>query len=178
MGRSYSVQHNSIRMDSKIVYQAVLLLLCLIHAGSSLSCFQCNSFNNDTCGDPFFGDGNNLKTAKEQSFLKECPTDTEYFCRKIYQNVRGEVRVIRNCGSERDEKDRDCYTTVLEEYNTKVCQCEDEDGCNSGNSVSYPACLPSTIDTSFLIAPCNQFLDVIFFHVQLFWPIHLFLHSG
>merc|ERR1712025_980801 len=52
--RSYSVQHNSIRMDSKLVYPAVLLLLCLIHAGSSLRCFQCNSFNNDTCGDPFF----------------------------------------------------------------------------------------------------------------------------
>jgi len=150
--RSYSVQHNSNRMDSKLVYPAVLLLFCLIHAGSSLSCFQCNSFNNDTCGDPFFGDGNDLKRAKEQSFLKECPTDTRYFCRKIYQNVRGEERVIRNCGSERDEKDRDCYTTVLEEYNTKVCQCDNDDGCNSGNmfQVSTMAIVSATL-LAFLI---------------------------
>ena len=38
-----------------------------------------------------------------------------------------------------DEKDvnetcmnRECYTTVLEEYNTEVCSC-DGDGCNSAS---------------------------------------------
>ena len=46
--------------------------------------------------------------------------------------VRGDVRVIRGCGYIKDEKweERDCYTTVLEEYNTEVCSCYD-DGCNS-----------------------------------------------
>ena len=38
--------------------------------------------------------------------------------------------MIRGCGYEADPKDRDCYTTVLEEYNTEVCACK-EDGCNS-----------------------------------------------
>ena len=45
--------------------------------------------------------------------------------------VRGDERVIRSCGWERDDK-RKCYATVLEEYNTYVCQC-DEDGCNSAS---------------------------------------------
>ena len=44
--------------------------------------------------------------------------------------VRGDERVIRGCGYEEDPKGRDCYTTVLEEYNTEVCMCN-EDGCNS-----------------------------------------------
>lgn len=44
--------------------------------------------------------------------------------------VRGDERIIRGCGYEEDPKGRDCYTTVLEEYNTEVCACKD-DGCNS-----------------------------------------------
>ena len=147
--RSYSVQHNSNRMDSKLVYPAVFLLFCLIHSGSSLRCYMCNTFNNESCGDPFFvQDDYEYKTAKEGSLLKECPSDIDQpFCRKIYQNVRGEVRVIRGCGSVRDEKERDCYTTVLEEYNTKVCQCDNDDGCNSGNMfrVSILAIVSATL---------------------------------
>jgi len=57
-------------------------------------------------------------------------------CRKIYQDVRGDVRVIRGCaweeykrvGAEKSKK-VDCYKTVMEEYNTYVCTCTD-DYCN------------------------------------------------
>ena len=38
------------------------------------------------------------------------------------------MRIIRSCGYEKYKSD--CYKTVLEEYNTLVCQCF-EDGCNS-----------------------------------------------
>merc|ERR1719237_166946 len=67
-------------------------------------------------------------------FLLPCPADTadkKHFCRKIYQNVRGDERVIRSCGWIKDERERACYSTVLEEYNTDVCACDNEDGCNS-----------------------------------------------
>merc|ERR1712131_157329 len=69
---------------------------------------------------------------KTREFIQECPNDgKEYFCRKIYQNVRGDERVIRSCGWEKNEKS-DCYATVLEEYNTYVCQCN-TDECNSAS---------------------------------------------
>jgi len=141
-------------MDSKLVFPAALLVLfCLIDAGLSevsdesnvlrgtgekvkstpLQCYQCNSYKDAHCADPFFhADDPDQKRAKDPGMLKPCQ-DGETFCRKIYQNVRGDERVIRSCGSVRDEKERDCYTTVLEEYNTLVCQCDNEDGCNSGN---------------------------------------------
>jgi hypothetical protein len=45
--------------------------------------------------------------------------------------VRGDERVIRSCGWEKHEKG-DCYSTVLEEYNTYVCACYEE-GCNSAS---------------------------------------------
>jgi len=128
-------QHHSPKMDSKIVFPAALLLvLCLIDTGSSLQCYQCNSYKDVHCGDPFYHEGDPTKIKKPE-YLQDCPDDgTDYtFCRKIYQNVRGDERVIRSCGFiEDDRKDRDCYTTVLEEYNTEVCQCKDP-GCNSGN---------------------------------------------
>ena len=47
-------------------------------------------------------------------------------------SVRDDVRIIRGCGYIPDEKGRECYTTVLEEYNTEVCAC-DTDGCNSAS---------------------------------------------
>merc|ERR1712107_183500 len=69
-------------------------------------------------------------------YLKECPVEDgkEFFCRKIYQNVRGVERVIRSCGWEKQSKP--CYSTVLEEYNTYVCMCDDRDGCNSASMFS------------------------------------------
>ena len=52
--------------------------------------------------------------------------------------VRGNERIIRSCGYE-EKKDlegnvRECYTTVLEEYNTYVCTCKG-DNCNGSNSL-------------------------------------------
>jgi len=125
-------------MDSKLVFPAALLvLLCLIDTGTPLKCYQCNSYKDAHCADPFYHeDDSELKRPKDPKLLKQCGQDgdgVDYFCRKIYQNVRGDERVIRSCGTVRDtRKDRECYTTVLEEYNTLVCQCDDE-GCNSAN---------------------------------------------
>merc|ERR1712012_529419 len=69
-------------------------------------------------------------------FVQQCPDDgKQYFCRKIYQNVRGDERVIRSCGWIEDERDRECYSTVLEEYNTDVCACKGE-LCNSATAKS------------------------------------------
>merc|ERR1719425_180344 len=106
-------------MDSKLVFPAALLVLfCLIETGSTIKCHQCNSD----------------KEPKVDTFLDECPENmVDPFCRKIYQNVRGDERIIRSCAQVPDDrKDRNCYTTVLEEYNTIVCDCSNEDGCNSG----------------------------------------------
>ena len=58
--------------------------------------------------------------------------------------VRDEESVIRTCGKEEDTKDRDCYTTVLEEYNTEVCSCK-EDLCNSATSVSAASVAASVL---------------------------------
>ena len=53
--------------------------------------------------------------------------------------MRGDERIIRSCGYEKYKND--CYKTVLEEYNTYVCTC-DEDGCNGAATLSV---LPATV---------------------------------
>jgi len=121
-------------MDSKLLFPALasLLLLCLVDSGAGIQCYKCNSYEDALCGDPFKHDDNGeIKSADD--FLEDCPADTKerkHFCRKIYQNVRGDERVIRSCGWVKDFKNRTCYTTVLEEYNTEVCGC-DYDKCNT-----------------------------------------------
>merc|ERR1712203_434626 len=103
------------------------------------------------CGDPFFNEDTGLPRSGDE-FLVTCPADDgkEYFCRKIYQNVRGDERIIRGCGYEEDPKGRDCYTTVLEEYNTEVCACK-EDGCNSATGFSLSAALVSAVGLAYLL---------------------------
>merc|ERR1712203_1039894 len=94
----------------KLVFPLTILLLAtLIHSGSGqeaekkkepLKCYQCNSYEDALCADPFFHDelgqdGEQLAKSGDD-FLDECPSDgKDYkFCRKIYQNVRGDERVI------------------------------------------------------------------------------------
>jgi len=64
--------------------------------------------------------------------------------------VRGDVRIIRGCGYIEDEKNRTCYTTVLEEYNTEVCSCK-EPGCNSANMYQLSAAVVSAVCLAFFL---------------------------
>merc|ERR1712088_259431 len=87
------------------------------------------------CDDPFHHGSSQHRSNKMDSKLVFPAALLVPFCRKIYQNVRGDERIIRSCAQVPDDrKDRNCYTTVLEEYNTIVCDCSNEDGCNSGNT--------------------------------------------
>ena len=73
----------------------------------------------------------------------------------ISVTVRDEESVVRSCGWEADKVDRECYTTVLEEYNTEVCSCN-TDGCNSADSVSSMS-LATTVITGVLAHLYNRF---------------------
>jgi len=139
-------------MDSKLILSAgLLVILAVIPTGSGLKCHQCSSHTDVNCEDPFFHE-DNPTVPKTNQYLKECPVEDgkEFFCRKIYQNVRGVERVIRSCGWEKQSKP--CYSTVLEEYNTYVCMCDDRDGCNSASmfSISSLAIL-STLGLAYLM---------------------------
>jgi len=143
-------------MDSKLVTSAatLLLVLCMGETGSGIKCHQCNSYDNWHCGDPFYYE-DTPDQPKTDKFLAECPADDgekTYFCRKIFQNVRGDERIIRGCGYIPDPKkdERSCYTTVLEEYNTEVCACE-TDGCNSASMFQLSAAVLSAASLAYLL---------------------------
>merc|ERR1712096_174120 len=81
---------------------------------TTLSCHQCSTITSPSCGDPF---PSNITATP-------CPTGREYtLCRKIHQEVRDEVDVIRMCGYE--EQENECYAT-----NTLAGQYK-EDMCNT-----------------------------------------------
>jgi len=136
-------------MNARLVSSAALaILLCFLHTGEAqeakekvkkgaeIQCYQCSSYKDAQCVDPFLEDSQG-RNQPQTEFLKDCgefPDAT--FCRKIYQNVRGDERIIRTCGWEAyKEETPNCYKTVLEEYNTYVCQCWG-DGCNGSSMLS------------------------------------------
>lgn len=129
---------------------AFVFLAVAIHSGGeALQCHQCSSYTQAQCADPFFFEPTSEgeeRTPKTTEFLKDCPDDgnTYTLCRKIYQNVRGDERIIRSCGWL--EHKNECYKTVLEEYNTYVCTCK-EDGCNGSSNINMSlfSILASTI---------------------------------
>merc|ERR1711962_665848 len=158
-------------MDSRLVLPAVLLVLCsLVDTGSGdgqIQCYQCNSYEDALCDDPFKFEDGKKEVKSGDNYLKPCvlpegkTINGTMFCRKLYQNVRSDVGVIRSCGWIHDEKSkhhlgeeagRDCYTTVLEEYNTEVCECY-EDGCNSAtmSSMSVSVAILSSVVLGYLI---------------------------
>ena len=102
--------------------------------GEAINCYQCNSYKDANCADPF-----NIENGKQ--FLKACPSDGKnYFCRKIDQKVRDDIQVIRSCGHEvylnMAEEEKDSYTTIAQEYDTLVTTCK-EKGCNGSITIKF-----------------------------------------
>jgi len=127
-------------MVSRLVSLTALLILCyLVDSGDGIECYQCNSYKDALCGDPFTFQDGKKEVKSGTSYLKPCIVpqfltgkNVSMFCRKIYQNIRNEVSVIRKCGWIQDDKGRECYTTVMEDHNTEVCHCK-QSRCNSAN---------------------------------------------
>jgi len=133
--------------NMKTSFVILFAVLCISGLSDGLQCHQCTSATHTKCGDPFFFEGEvdeeGKPVPKTLEFLKDCPTDKEYtLCRKIYQNVRGEERIIRGCGH--IEYKNPCYTNVQEEYNTYICTCKG-DGCNGSTSNGLATGLIATI---------------------------------
>jgi len=111
-----------------------LLTVCLFGAGLAIKCHQCDSNKDKNCENLVLKEAVGERPAVlREDYAKECPARATY-CRKIDQNIQGEYSVIRQCGYDDTNEKRDaksCYSTILQEYNTNVCQC-DTDLCNSG----------------------------------------------
>merc|ERR1711935_142153 len=116
----------------------LIVLLAVISTGEAIQCYTCTSYTKALCADPFTNEDNGLAKSGEE-FVQTCPDDgKEYFCRKIYQNVRGDERIIRGCGYEKYTnlagEEKPDYKTVLEEYNTYVTTCT-TDKCNGSTTI-------------------------------------------
>merc|ERR1711973_644679 len=129
----------------------ILVLAVTFSLGNALQCHVCSSADNEACNE--YDEEGNFKGGDQ--FLETCPDGQDTYCRKIYQIIRDEESVVRSCGWEEDKVARECYTTVLEEYNTEVCSCK-TDGCNSADSVSSLS-LATTVITGVLAHLYNRF---------------------
>lgn len=129
-------------MSSKLTQVAITLAILAafaVHQLEAISCWQCNSVNNEFCNQVPSGPVSNASKLPDclRSLYKPCVSDDERlnytFCRKQDQVVNGQSRTIRGCGY--DKADLDCYMTKTPSVNTRVCQCM-TDGCNGSHSVT------------------------------------------
>jgi len=145
-------------MDLRVLTFALSMFLAF-DFGEGIKCHVCNGVTDAGCADPFGSVDESGKLVVETAFEKDCDdaqvktesgipsTVKPHMCRKIYQDVRGDVRVIRGCaweeytriGEEKSKSDT-CYKTVMEEYNTYVCTCT-KDGCNGAKVTQVSALL-------------------------------------
>jgi len=145
-------------MDLRVLALAVVLFAACSQAKiapEDLECHVCNGMVDAQCNDPFGSYAESGELINPDDFKKKCNdpnvkaelgfTETATMCRKIYQDVRGDVRVIRSCAWEtnpkKDDPENNCYKTVMEEYNTYVCTCNDENFCNGASLTQASALL-------------------------------------
>lgn len=149
-------------MDIRVLVFAFSMFLAF-DFGEGLSCNICNGYEEKKCDDPFGTYADNGDLSEHTEFRMDCgskeakdkqgipPGVTPTMCRKIYQDVRGDVRVIRGCAweeytriGETKSKKTACYKTVMEEYNTYVCTCEGNN-CNGAKITQVSALLMAVL---------------------------------
>lgn len=132
-------------MDLRLLTFALSMFLAFELGEGAIKCHECNGEKG--CEDPYLE--HNGQAITNDANLVTCPEKAD-MCRKIYQDVRGDVRIIRGCAWEKyarigeEPQQNTCYKTVMEEYNTYVCTCAPGtkdaegndilDGCNGADS--------------------------------------------
>lgn len=113
--------------STKFLVFAAFVLAFTVYTSEGIQCFQCNSFYNSSCADPF----NETSQILIQSYLKECPSESTY-CRKTDQTVRDNSRTVRQCGVIEDQMN--CHEKVgSKTLRAHYCTCNSKDGCNSSS---------------------------------------------
>jgi len=146
------------------IFAILCLLTTLIASGSALKCWECNSKYDARCGDPFSNFSVALvdcdqKTDDVNHLLDGFTADDAgepkaVLCRKTYQLVNGEVRVVRGCGWVPNSgfvKDRTCFNRAgTHQVQLLHCVCS-EDGCNSATSMQISQILALLLLPMFLM---------------------------
>ncbi|CAG0923806.1 unnamed protein product, partial [Notodromas monacha] len=118
----------------------VLAYFFAIRVGFSIKCYECNSFTDPRCADPF--DNRSFpQTDCKHKRMDHLGDKEPESCRKTRQKVDGQWRFIRSCafvdnpGLDGDER----YCRILEgTFNIHVehCECKGKEGCNAAHSLS------------------------------------------
>merc|ERR1719295_416907 len=120
-------------MDAKIVFPSIFLIfICLFENSSCIQCFQCNSYVDADCDDPF-------PLPRGRAYLDHCPDDdneNEYFCQKMVYKENYVHRLQRSCQHIRQDQSYYglCHDTIIDGQYALICECE-EDACNSGSQL-------------------------------------------
>jgi len=137
---------------SSLVVNAVLLIVAL-KSGYAIECYVCNSgerYDGEACQSI----GNDTRS---NDFVKNCnvhfPADGLNYtrCRKMVQDVEGEVRVVRSCATWPDpDKPNKCVDrTGTTKIKIHYCECI-KDKCNEAISVQASIFLVTFVLAAFM----------------------------
>jgi len=140
----FPLSSSSRNIQSLIITVLCLFLFC-IKQGSAIKCWECNSKHDPRCADPFQNFSIALVDCDQKAAdVTHLMDDEKYtvdtgepkasICRKTYQFVQEELRIIRGCGWVENfgfVKDRTCFNRAgTHQVQMLHCVCS-TDGCNT-----------------------------------------------
>jgi hypothetical protein len=121
-------------MDLSLFAVVAVVLLAGIQTGDAIWCNSCNSgsdYEGTACGDPM---------PNVTAFLVNCDVEGQLLkrnytlCRKFYQDVEGDSRIVRSCAT--DGREGSCVDrTGTAKIRLRYCECKG-DGCNGASTIS------------------------------------------
>lgn len=148
---------------SNILILISVTLVVIVPSVVSLKCWDCNSYFNDRCGDPFDPtlfdkvDCSQVKPSHLQG-------NTTQFCRKTRQIINDRTTIIRGCGYIADDSiDKACIKLSGSSDATRMlCSCSKE-ACN-GATIQF------NLSTQFLVIVCTSITLLMKLNLNN-WPV-------
>ncbi|XP_018009478.1 U-scoloptoxin(05)-Sm1a [Hyalella azteca] len=133
-------------------------LAFVVHSGSAIRCWDCNSKFDPRCGHGHF-DNHTLETVDcDQISYTHLGNAKAKYCRKVIQYIEGTERTIRSCGWLDDARaitHDGCYSrTGTKDIMITFCTCE-ADSCNSA-----PRRQTTAVWSSLVLTFVNSFLTL------------------
>jgi len=140
-------------MTRAIFITVLCLFILFFNEGSAIKCWECNSKHDPRCGDPFSNFSIALVDCDQKSAdithlldeheklkytVDEGGEPKATICRKTYQFVEEELRIVRGCGWVPNNSEYTTGKTCFNRAGTHHvqifhCVCH-EDGCNTATS--------------------------------------------
>ncbi|KAG5683192.1 hypothetical protein PVAND_012488 [Polypedilum vanderplanki] len=103
------------------------LISFIIKRNEAIKCYSCQTITDSRCNDPLINPSSNLIVDCDFIEKPKHINQIATICRKIKQNIYGQVRITRSCGYIESASNRSCSNSYFtESTSSEYCECHDD----------------------------------------------------